>query len=106
MSGNAYVLSMTEDQLASLVIELARFHGWKVVHFRPARLGKRWMTPVQGDVGSPDLMMARAGTVILAELKAERGSLRPEQKEWAEAIGACHRVWRPRDLDEIREVLK
>lgn len=105
MSGNGYVLSMTEQQLADLIIELAGYRGWKVVHFRPARTARGWRTPVQGDSGSPDLLLARRGQVILAELKKERGKMRADQQEWAEAIGAQHRLWRPSDLEQIKKEL-
>lgn len=103
---NAYVLTMTEDDLAAFVIELAQFRGWKVVHFRPARTEHGYRTAVQGDVGSPDLILARRGVVLLVELKAERGRLTPQQKEWAKAIGPyIYRLWKPSDLESIKEVL-
>lgn len=103
---SAYILTMTEEQLTSTVVQLAQFHGWKVVHFRPARLGDRWVTAVQGDIGSPDIILARRGVVLLVELKTERGRLTPQQKQWAKEIGEQYRLWRPRDLDRIREELK
>ena len=107
MSSNAYILTMSEAQLTDTVVELARFHRWKVVHFLPARVRPgRWRTALQGDIGSPDLLLARDGVVLLVELKTERGVLMSAQKEWGEAIGAQYRLWRPRDLDEIKETLK
>lgn len=105
VSSNAYVLTMTEDQLTETVIELAQFYGWKVVHFRPARIGGRWMTAVQGDVGSPDLLLARGGVVLAVELKTERGRVMPAQVDWGVALGDTYRLWRPRNLDEIRTEL-
>jgi len=103
---NAYVLSMTEEQFTQVVIELAQFRGWKVVHFRPARIRDRWMTAVQGDIGSPDIILARGGVVLLVELKTERGRLTPQQKHWAQEIGEQYRLWRPSDMERIKEILK
>jgi hypothetical protein len=102
---NAYILTMTEQQLTDTVVELAKFHGWKVVHFLPAKLRGKWRTPVQGDIGSPDLLLARRGVVLLVELKTEKGRVMPAQNEWAAAIGAIYRLWRPSDMTEIRAVL-
>lgn len=93
---------MTEAQLQTAVIQLARFMGWRVAHFRPAQMQSgRWATPVQGDGrGFPDLVLARQGDVVFAELKSARGVLRPEQHDWiAELRGAQVRVfvWTPAD---------
>lgn len=78
-----------------------------MVHHRPARTDKGWRTATQGDKGVPDLILARKGVVILAELKSMSGRLSAEQVQWAEAIGPfIHRVWRPSDLPQILEELK
>jgi len=60
---------------------------------------------MQGDVGFPDLVLARAGKVIFAELKSETGKLSPTQREWANALGTL-RIWRPRDIDLIEAELR
>jgi hypothetical protein len=83
------------------VIQAAQLHGWLVCHFRPARTSKGWRTPVSGDVGFPDLVLARGGAVILAELKTDAVKLRPEQAQWIHALGFHARVWRPRDWPEV-----
>ena len=44
---------MTEEQLLTAVMDLAKFAGWRVTHFRPARTGRGWRTAVQGDNGCP-----------------------------------------------------
>ena len=54
--------------------------------------------------GFPDLVLARDGVVILAELKTERGTMTPEQKEWWVA-GVGH-LWKPRHAAEIIEMLR
>jgi hypothetical protein len=98
-------LRLTEGQLQQTLIEAARLYGWRVNHIRPARTEQGWRTPVQGDVGFPDLVLARGGVVLFRELKSDRGRIGPGQAEWAEAIGDAYRIWRPADLDEaLREL--
>jgi hypothetical protein len=97
----------SEAEFTSAVIDLARLLGWRVTHFRPAQVRPgKWVTPLQGDPGFPDLVLARDGVVILAELKSDKGRLGPGQPEWAEQIGAQYRLWRPRDLGQIRQELQ
>lgn len=83
---------------------------WKVHHVRPAWSKKGWRTPVQGDVGYPDLTLLRAPRVIVAELKTDKGQLTPEQKEWLEAFRKCPGVetylWRPRMWSDIVDILR
>lgn len=78
---------MTEGQLQDAVIETARTFGWRVAHFRPARVirGGRetYETPVSADgKGFPDLVMIRGDRFVVAELKSDTGALRPDQEEW------------------------
>lgn len=104
--------AISERELQEWVIELAKLRGWKVAHFRPAKTAKGWRTPMQGDPGFPDLVLARAGRVVFAELKSEKGRLSPGQQGWTEALGRFNPdgqevyVWRPRDRDLIVEVLR
>jgi hypothetical protein len=97
---------VTEDDLLSAVIDLARWRRWRVTHFRPCKTEKGWRTPLQGDPGWVDLALARNGVVILAELKSEKGKLGEGQPEWAAAIGAQYRLWRPSDWPLIEKELK
>lgn len=100
-------LRITEGQFQETIIGLAQLYGWRVAHFRPAWTEKGWRTPVQGHTGFPDLALARNSRVILAELKTDKGKMRKDQEDWAEAIGPeMHRIWRPSDLERIREELK
>ena len=101
----AYRNSMSEEQLGDTIIGLAKLRGWRIVHFRPARTERGWRTLMQGDTGFPDLVMARAGQVIFAELKSAKGRLRPDQEAWISALGNCY-IWRPADLDSIKDILK
>jgi hypothetical protein len=92
---------MTEAQFQQRVVDLAKLTGWHYVHYRPAWQAGKWRTPMTGDKGAPDLLLARRGVVIFAELKTDAGRLTPEQNAWLRAIGPHGRVWRPRDWPAI-----
>lgn len=93
--------SMSEKELSVAVIDLAHILGWHVAHFRPAQTRRgNWVTPMTGDVGFPDLVLARYGAVVFAELKSERGKVAPAQEAWIEALTGGDNgvfVWRPHD---------
>ena len=94
---------MTEDQLLSAVVELAKFAGFKVCHFRPARTEKGWRTAVQGHKGFPDVIIAGHTRFIVAEVKTAQGSLTDEQARWRlelDRAGVEYHLWRPQDWDE------
>jgi hypothetical protein len=96
-----------EEEFTEWVVDRATERGWHVVHYRKAASRKGYKTPVLGMVGGPDVLCARDGVVILAELKRNRSYLKPEQKQWAAAIGnRYHRVWRPRDAHAIIQALE
>lgn len=93
------------------VIDLARRTGWRVHHTRPALTQRgRWLTPVQGDVGFPDLVLCRPPRLIVAELKRVGGRLTAAQRGWLDALGQCAGVecylWRPEDWDAIVTTLR
>ena len=96
--------AMSEDALQTHVITAARTFGWRATHFRPARTGRKdakgreiWTTPLQGDSGFPDLVLARNGRVLCVELKSHRGRPDENQKLWAQEMGESYRLWRPLD---------
>lgn len=97
---------MTEADLLARVIDTAHLYGWLVHHTRPARTAQGWRTPIQGDRGAPDLLLARNGVVILAELKSGRGQLGPGQADWLDACGPFGRLWRPQDWEFIHTELR
>lgn len=92
---------ITEDDLLSNVTHAARIHGFLVHHCRAARTADGWRTPVQGNRGFPDLVLAKPGRLILAELKAQRGRLSAEQVVWRGVLDLVPAVevyeWRPVD---------
>jgi hypothetical protein len=103
-------LRISEAAFQSTVIALAKHHGWLVFHPLPAQNGRgQWRTATQGDTGFPDLVLAhhRAG-VIFAELKSAIGKLSDRQIRWIgelKAAGAEVYVWRPGDLEQIKQIL-
>lgn len=103
---NVLQARMTEGQLLETVMQLAKFHGWQVTHFRPAWTEVGWRTALSGHKGFPDLVLARGGVVLIAELKTVKGRVTKEQQRWADAIGEQYRLWRPTDLDSIKEELR
>ena len=96
---------MTEAQFQAQVIQLARMNGWRVFH--PMKMQARdgtWRTALSGDKGWPDLVLAhQTRGLIVAELKADKGRLTPDQHQWLTALApwAEIHVWYPADLDNI-----
>ena len=100
-----------EAALQSKVMDLARLYGWHRAHFRTAYQpgAQRWLTPMSGEKGFPDLVLVRPPRLIFAELKSDTGRLSPHQKEWLSLLDQTSievYLWRPADLDEIHEILK
>lgn len=59
--------------------------------------------------GFPDLVIVGPGGLLFAELKADRGRLRPDQARWIAtlaAAGAEVHVWRPNNWPDIQNRLK
>ncbi len=83
---------MSEAELQAAVVELARWHGWLVMHITDSRKSI--------GVGFPDLVMVHktTGRVVYAELKSTKGKVKPAQQEWIDALqrgGHNVQVWRP-----------
>ena len=113
----AQVKPITEAEFQQQVIQLAKLRGWLVHHTRPARMKVRgvetYRTPIAGHAGFPDLVLARRGRVIYAELKAQAGQLREDQIRWRDAMCPPERqafcgwfLWRPSDWATIEKVLE
>jgi hypothetical protein len=110
---------MTEDELVTAIIDMARLLGVTTAHFRPARVidrdgATRWVTAVQGDgKGFPDLVLAGPGGVAFREVKVGSNKATPEQMIWLSVLtsaGADAAIWHERDWhsgrieDELREL--
>lgn len=103
-------MSLSEAEFETQHVEpLATMLGWRWAHFSDSRRQVRPGVHV-GDAkarGWPDMVLCR-DRLVHAELKAGKGRLRPEQREWLDGLtraGAEAYLWRPSDLDEIAEVL-
>ena len=106
----SHSIPLREKDFQRSVIEYAKMMGWRVYHTPPAltRSGK-WITPVQGDVGFPDLILCRPPRLIIVELKRIGGKISPAQREWLSALQACTGVecyiWYPNDWEKIVRTL-
>jgi len=96
-------LALSEADWQSRVMDAARRAGWLCVHYRPARTPRgNWVTPLAGDKGAPDLLLAKDGRVLFAELKRDGGMPTPEQVAWLKALGGHGRIWRPQDWEAVQ----
>jgi len=101
----------SEREFLRRVVEAAQELGWRVHHTRPAHhRGGRWLTPVYGDAGLPDLILLRPPRCIVAELKSEKGRVSAEQQSWldgfSQVLGIEVYVWRPSDWQAIVGILE
>jgi len=104
-------VKVSEAAFQQVVIDVARWHGWKVFHPLPAQNARgRWRTAQAGDTGFPDLVLAHPKRgVIFAELKSAIGKLSDRQQAWLDTLkqaGAEVYVWRPVDIEQIKAILK
>jgi hypothetical protein len=90
----------SEATFQAAVIDLARHCGWRVYHTYDSRRSK---------AGWPDLALCKPPRLILAELKAETGRVRTEQREWLAALTRCLGLevylWRPSDWPAVERAL-
>ena len=116
-------LQGTEAAFQAQIVVLAQSQGWRVHGERAAvnRRGK-WSTPIIGDPGWPDLVLAKGGKLLFWELKMGKKRLEPEQVKWGWALDTAHdglraylqeagmkveyRVVRPTDWEFIESTLK
>jgi hypothetical protein len=100
----------SEAEFQKAVIQLAKLHGWKVMHTQPAQIRPgKWITPNTGNQGFPDLVMTHPfrGTIFV-ELKGAKGVVSNTQWDWINALedsGEEVHVWRPKDLEKISDRL-
>lgn len=97
---------MSESQLQELVISLAHVYQWRVAHFRPGQTNKGWRTAVAADGrGFPDLVLAKPGRLLFAELKTSVGLLTDAQRAWRQVLGNWFVLWTPKHW-ESGEILR
>jgi len=114
MNQSDYALTNESEANFQLkIIQLSRLGGWELVHAeRKVQVGdsSRWITPIQGDPGFPDLVLVHRERrkVLFVEIKKKGGQLPPEEYEWGLALleaGQDYRLWSPSDWDEIVNTL-
>jgi len=94
---------MSEEDFMQIVIDYAMLRGWRVTHVRPGKTDHGWRVAYQGHNGLPDLVLAKNGRVLLAELKSNSGKDPTEdQYAWIAAAGMNGRVWRPKAWRMVR----
>ena len=92
---------LTETDFTTMVVNLAHLYGWKVCHFRPAKTARGYRTALQGDKGLPDIIAARNGRKVFAELKVGKNKPTPDQEDWLHHLGSDTYVWYPEDWEQI-----
>jgi hypothetical protein len=103
-----------EKDFQKQVLDLAATRGWHTAHFGST---VKWVKTKNGykvvpdsqAAGFPDLVMARKGRLVFAELKVGRNKPSELQKRWLWELGEVDGVgvylWTPDDWDEIEGVL-
>lgn len=104
----------TEEDFQKMVEDTAHLLGWKTFSLIQsaaisAKTGK--IISMVTKRGWPDLVLVKGNKIIFWELKADKGKLSPEQREWLtalEAVKTVHQVGcvRPRDWKLIEETLR
>lgn len=93
-------LGCSEKEFQAAVVALAQGCGWKCYHTRDSR---------GSAPGFPDWVFCRPPTLVIAELKAAKGRVTTEQREWLDVLalvpGVVVKLWRPDAWDEIVQTL-
>ena len=98
---------ISEKAFLQKIVQLAVCHRWWWAHFTQAQVRDgAWVTPQRGHLGFPDLVLARNGQLIIAEVKAEDGKPSAEQLAWLERLGPTGRLWYPADWEQIVQDLR
>jgi hypothetical protein len=110
---------ITEAEFQAQIIDAAHLMGYRVAHFRPAQNSRgQWRTPVAADgKGFPDLVLVRPDwnnrgrppRMVFAELKSSTGRLSTDQAAWIDDLisaGVEAYIWRPKDWDDILDILR
>ena len=77
-----------EARLRGRLVRAARSAGWRVFSSPP--LGGQLRA---GDPGFPDLMLLRDDRCLALEIKAQRGKVTAQQREWGAALAAAGIEW-------------
>ena len=105
-----YYQSISEKDFWKSIKPSAKKYGWMIVHFRTVQdINGSHYTPVDGDTGSPDVLLAHPKHgVYIVELKKEKGRLTENQKKWAAAAEPHNNwaLWKPSMIKQIDRFLE
>ena len=98
---------ITEIEWQLKVSRFAEQNGWAWLHIPRSRVGKVWLTRARGPLakGWFDLLLIRGSRIIGAELKTERGQMRPDQERVRDLVAFETYTWRPSDWEEVQRIL-
>lgn len=92
---------VTEKDFQRDIVRMADLFGWWSYHVRDSR---------GSAPGWPDLALIKGERLILAEVKTEKGRVRPEQEDVLERLGKVRTVeahlWRPSDVSDVENTLR
>lgn len=93
--------AQSEAQFQLAVLNVAGFYHWRPYHTHDSRRSHK---------GFPDLVLVRDERLVFAELKSTKGRLRPEQREWLDALSIVAGVevylWRVGQLEHVTHILR
>ena len=96
------LLQLSEKKFGVRVKTFLRNHGWHVQSNSWVGVGNQYMK------GFPDLVCVRE-FVMFVELKTSTGKIREPQLDWGRWIqeaGGRWELWRPADLEYIKDTFK
>lgn len=97
----------SEAEFQTSVLDIAQRLRWLRYHALPVLdIHHHWRTAQSGEVGFPDLVLAKAGVILFRELKTDRGATTAGQKMWGAELGDAWAVWRPKDMPLIIATLE
>lgn len=88
-------VAMSEEQFQQRILDYCELRGLLVFHDNDSRRNR---------AGFPDLVIVGDHGVIFAELKTDKGKLRPDQETWLLRLHKAKStavVWRPSQWDLI-----
>ena len=83
-----------EADFQRTIIEMAELHKWRVYHVANVKGQLRSKT----SEGFPDLVLARKGRLVFAELKLEGEGPTDEQEIWLALLRSAELPWRPTNV--------
>ncbi|MGE3705711.1 MAG: VRR-NUC domain-containing protein [Vicinamibacterales bacterium] len=110
MTTEAYRASLPESTIQDAIMGATLRHGWRRVHFRPARTERGWRTAYEGDDGFPDVVAVRGDRIVVIECKAVGKRPTQAQADWLAAFTGTGKaevyVLTPADLDRVEEMFR